>query len=287
MLCRILFPALLPLILTGCNLFGPALQADRVKTVLRPNRLIEENSLWKDAEPLVVTLHNAQLPQDTMQLVLRAVHDGQALGLLVNWRDRTPIVGHERSWVRAPDADQYYLQELPPDTFSIKFSLSGDRDACMMTGREGDYDLWRWRAGWSNIAGFADDGRMLIRRSPPESGDFATYGGVVSGPPIYIQVLPDAGRPPYTLAERPRERSYHTLPGLTPQVPSDSQADILAEGLHQAGGYWVELHRLLKTGHDDDFQFEGDGPFYFSIAVTNDGEGQAHYTSDLLKLQLN
>jgi hypothetical protein len=169
----------------------------------------------------------------------------------------------------------------------MKFSLSGSKAACMMTGEEGDYDLWQWRAGWSNIAGYADDARMLIRRAPPESGEYATYGGVVSGPPIYIQVVPDAGRPPYTLAERPRERGYHTLPGLVPQRPTESQGDVLAEGLYQAGSYFVEFYRLLDTGQDDDFPFEGKGPFTFSIAITNDGHGQSHYTSELLTLTLD
>lgn len=278
---------LLSFLLTGCSYFGPTLEARRVNTVLRPNRLIEEGSLWKDAKPLVIKLENAQLPGDTLRVALRAVHDGQALGLLLYWPDRTPILDNQRSWVRSPEGSQYFLREFPPDSLSLKFSLSGSEAACMMTGEEGEYDLWRWRAGWSNISGYADDGRMLIRRSPPESGTFSTYAGVVPGSPIYIQVLPDAGRPPYTLAERPRERSYHTLPGLAPQRPSESQADILAEGIHQAGSYFVEIQRLLETPYSDDFQFVGKGPFAFSLAITNDGEGQAHYTSGLLRLRLD
>lgn len=278
---------ILPLLLTGCSLFGPTLKADKVNAVLRPNRLIEEGSMWSGAEPLIVTLYNAQLPQDTMRVSLRAVHDNQSLSLLVQWPDRTPIDPYERSWVLPAESDTYFLRQYPPDTFSIKFWLSGADTACMMTGEEGDYDLWHWRAGWSNVAGYADDSRMLIRRVPPESGDYSTFSGAVQGPPIYIQIVPDEGKPPYTLADRPREKSYHTLPGIAPQRPTDSQADVLAEGIHQSGAYFLELKRALETGHNDDYQFQGDGPFTFSLAITNDGEGQAHYTSKLLKLKLD
>lgn len=284
---RLLPTVLFPLLLTGCSLFGPTLKADRIGTVLRPNRLIEEGSMWGDAKPLVITLYNAQLPQDTMQVALRAVHDGESLSLLVQWADRTPIEPYERSWVLPQDSTEYFLREYPPDTFAIKFCLTGADTACMMTGEEGDYDLWQWRAGWSNVAGYADDGRMLIRRLPPETGEYSTFSGAVQGTPIYIQIVPDEGDPPYTVAERPREKSYHTLPGLAPQQPTKSQADVLAEGIHQANTYFVEFERALETGHNDDYQFRGKGPFTFSIAITNDGRGQAHYTSKLLKLKLD
>jgi hypothetical protein len=276
----------LALMLSGCSYFGPTLKAQRINTVLRPNRLIEEGSMWGEAEPLLVTLHNAQLREDTLPLKLRAVHDGQSLSILAEWPDRTPIDPYERSWILPAEADHYFLREFPPDTFSLKFALSGADAACMMTGKEGDYDLWHWRAGWSNIAGYADDSRMLIRRTPPEAGDYKTYGGVVQGGPIYIQIVPDEGDPPYELAERPAEKSYHTLPGLAPQRPSLSQADVLAEGVHQSGRYFVEFKRNLETGFNDDFQMVGDGPFTFSVAITNDGRGQAHYTSELLRLTL-
>lgn len=278
---------LLPLLLCGCSLFPPTLEAKRVKVVLRPNRIIEAGSMWEKAAPLRLTLHNAQLPSMTLEMTLRAVHDGESLGLLAHWPDPTPVEPYERSWILRQGAQNYVLMEQPPDTLSFKFRLTGAETACMMTGEEGIYDLWHWRAGWSNISGYADDKRMIIRRTPPESGEFQTYGGIVEGAPIYLQTLPDEGRPPYELAGRPREKKYHTLPGLAPQIPTGSQGDILAEGLHQAGAYVVEFKRPLRTGHDDDFQFEGKGPFLFSVAVTRDGRGQSHYTSDLIRLKLD
>jgi hypothetical protein len=290
MLClRLLsgFPLLLlPLLLGGCSLSKPTLHAKSVGLVARPNRLIESGTMWEGTRPLLVTLRNAQIPGHTLRVELRAIHDGKSLGLLAFWPDDTPIDPYERSWVLAPGNEHYALYELPPDTFAIKFRLEGAETACMMTGEEGVYDLWQWRAGWSNISGYADNSRMFITRTPPESGKFSTYLSPVGGPPIYIQIVPDEGRPPYELAGRPQEKRYRVVPGLAPQNPTGSQADVLAEGLHQGGVYFVEFKRDLITGHDDDFQFEGRGPFSFSIAITNDGGGQSHFTSDLLRLRL-
>jgi hypothetical protein len=302
-----LFISLLALaLLSGCSWFHPTLAANRVFSMPRPNRMIETTGVWADAKPLRTTLTQSRSGL-TIPAELRAIHDGSSICFLVMWPDRTPSE-ERRMWVWDEDGRQYYLREFLTDSLAFKFHLSGAQEACMMTGEAGVYDIWQWRDGWSHVFGYAEDRRLVISNIPPvadEAGDEESppqrsaemplaaapqatlYPATQNGSPVYIRWIEDAGSKPYDLTPRPRRHERPTVLGVRATEPTGSQADVLAEGIHQNGMHIVEIMRALKTGHEDDYQFEGSGPHLFSIAITDNDENESHYTSELIYLRLD
>lgn len=275
------------LVLSGCGLGRPRLIAKKIDHVPDPNRLIEVNSIWKDARPLIVRVRNPINPGSVSAVSLQAVHDGGWLSVLARWPDTTEATEISRAWVWSAPSTQYYLRELPTDMFAMKFALSGAQQACMMTGEEGVYDVWQWKSGWNRVYGFADDRKLVISRTESQLPGFTRSFPLAPGePPIFLTWIEDAGDPPYQMRGRPRSRGNLNEFGIVARPPSGSRADILAEGIYQESGYFLELKRALNTGFEDDYTFEGKGPHPFAIAVTDNDEGQAHYTSELIDLYL-
>lgn len=276
---------LLPL--TACAPFGPKLRAKFVDHVPAPNRLIEVNSLWKDVKPLHVRLQSAIDPSRKKDVVLRAVHDGQAISIFAHWLDDTRSDAESRAWVWSLRSEAYFLQESPNDMFAMQFSIAGSPDACMMSGKEGVYDVWQWRSGWNRVFGYAEDRKLTISRTaPPDWAEAQMYRTRGGGPPIYFHWEEDIGRAPYRYVDLPRERAGHLVPGIRARSPTESAANVLAEVVQDPSGYALELKRALVTDFDDDYQMIGPGPHWFAVAVTDDDQGQAHFTSELIQLYL-
>lgn len=272
--------------LSACSLFRPTLHAALVSQVLKPNQVIEINSLWKDAKPLRVTLRPAVGTGPPVTAELRAVYDGTFISFLAIWPDRTP--SEERlMWVWDAASHKYYSRETMTDLFAFKFTIKGANKACMMTGEEGVYDVWEWRAGWSHIFGYAEDKTLSITRTQPTSGEFSTIPSRDPRVLIYLQWKDDEGRPPYKKTPRPARLEQPMMFGIKASEPSGSAGDVLAEEVYQNRHHNLEVMRKLKTDHDDDYQMEGKGPHVLSIALTNDAEKEAHYTSDLIYLYLD
>ncbi len=242
--------------------------------------------------------------------VLRAIHDGQSLSILAVWGDATgsgeprdwnwdaqkknyspndkPKEDIERrSWILDPRSRQYYLLETPTDLFAVKFCIGGSPKACMMSGEEGVFDVWEWRAGWSHVSGYADDRKLTISRTDPGSKEVKVYSLPGMKNVIYMLWQNDAGDLPYVLTPRPTRPQGPAMPGIKAQNPTGSAGDVLAEAVYQNKTWMLELWRALDTGHDDDYPIKGRGPHDFSIALTDDQEGAEHFTSDLISLYLD
>jgi hypothetical protein len=300
-------------VLPACSLSRGVLRARSIESVPKPNRLIERKSIWGKTKPLRVRLNPPPTTPGTSALsegidvTLYAIHDGRAISFLAVWPDSTgsierrrwvfdpetrqynanvsPIEALERrSWVWNDKTRQYFMLETPTDFFAFKFCISGSPRACMMTGEEGVYDVWQWRAGWSHISGFADDRRLIISRERPQAGEFRSYPtkGLV-----HLQWIEDRGDLPLSTVARPTAFKRNTMAAIQASKPTGSAGDVLAEAIHEDYAWWLEVWRLLDTGHEDDYQFKGRGPHPFSIALTDGTEGQQHFTSDLINLYLD
>ncbi len=250
-------------------------------------------------------------------VTLRAVHDGRAIEILATWPNLSSsneqitytvdpkllkeskvapasLANDRVAWVWDRRGKQYYRAETPSDFFALKFSISGAADACMMSGSEGTYDVWQWRDGWTHVTGYADDRLMNVTRTEPTSGDFRVYpiskwddSVAEKGDQIFIQWHEDKGDLPYELLPRPARLERPIMPAIRARPPTGSAGDVFAEAVDQQGAWALEIWRLLKTRNADDYQFEGKGPHLFSIAVSDGQEGQAHFTSDLIRLYLD
>ena len=290
-------------------LVRPTLHAKYVANVPRPNRNIEIDTVWAGARPLLVRLSQPAGALEERFVELRAIHDGRSISFLARWVDMSgdgarvrvrvrtnpdaddqasEIPDDERRvWVWDPSARRYFLREIATSLFAFKFCISGSPEACMLNGEEGVYDVWEWRAGWSHIFGYAEDRRLVISVNPPARGLSVVYPSAIPGQAVYMQWQEDAGEPPYTLVDRPRDFQRRLMYGIKAQNPTGSAADVLAEAVHENSLWMLEVKRLLETGYRDDYQISGNGLHPFAIALSDGQEGRSHYTSDLLYLRLD
>lgn len=272
--------------LGGCSLVRPTLHAAEVESVLKPNQKIEIKTMWAKAKPLVVRLRQPGRTGGGVDVSLRAVHDGRAISLLAMWVDPTES-GERLEWRWSQPSGKYYEVMEPTDMFAAKLCISGSQKACMMTGEEGVYDVWQWRAGWSHVSGHADDRTLTISRTPPEAGEAQAYPLGDTGEAVYMLWRNDEGDMPYEFAPRPMQFKRPLMPGIKSREATGSAGDVLAEAVYQEGAWMLELWRLLETKNADDYQIKGSGPHKLSIAVGNGQEGPDHYTSEMIYLELD
>ncbi|HPK03511.1 MAG TPA: hypothetical protein PLS90_13770 [Candidatus Sumerlaeota bacterium] len=302
----------------GCAWRQPRLHALRVDQVALPNRIIEP-AVWGRAKEIEVT---ARTPAGVrLPVRLRAIHDGRALGLLISWPDRsegdTPPV-----WVWDEQRHEYRWVSRPNDEVALLWPMSPDPTFAAVPEQPEGYDLWRWRGGWTNLSGHADDARLLLRQHP-RGTDPATVEGELFPVPgtdrwIERQVIPDTGQPGTRPTTRPLLREEERMPGTAADFASGSQADVEALALyakvrdfqpsayfrygrrrtpgywfsdeidHAEDGFWfVEFHRLLVTPHDEeDAQLRGDGPHRFAVWVVDEGQGPDPFRTGPIELRL-
>lgn len=276
---------LAPAVLTGCGFFRPTLRAHRVFSMPRPNQVIETQGVWQGAKPLRLTLTQPGTGL-TVPAEIRAIHDGASICFLVIWPDPTQSQ-ERRMWVWDDSSRRYFLREFNTDWMAFKFPISGSKTACMMTGEEGVYDVWQWRDGWSHVSGRAEDRRLIISRTEPESGGAAAYPSREPGVMIYLKWIEDEGQPPIELRDRPRSFERPVTYAFKAAHPTGSAGDVLVEAVYQQKNHALEIMRALRTGHEDDYQFEGKGPHPFAISVANEDDGEGHFTSELIWLYLD
>jgi len=273
---------------SGCSYFRPTLHAKLVKRVLDPNRRIEVNTMWAGAQPLTVRLRRPLSPVDEHYVIVRAVHDGVRLSLYAWWPDSTDP-GERRLWIWSNPSQSYFQREVSTDSLALKFCIQGSPKACMMSGEDGIFDVWHWRSGWNHLFHFANDRKLTISTTPIDDPNAKVFSGFVRGSNVYLLWEEDEGNPPYAPVPRPRFHGRSSHFAIKATTPSGSQGDILAEAVYNdiTQSWFIELARFLQTGHDDDYQFVGRGPHAFSLAITNDNDGQEHFTSDLIYLYLD
>lgn len=266
---------------------GPRLVAARVEEVPLPDDMREMNTLWNRARPLVVTVRQPRT-EAGRPVELRAIHDGRAIMFLAVWPDLSPLDGDRLEWVWDRDGRGYYGIENLADFFAIKFPMEGSGDACMMSGREGVFDVWQWRAGWTDVSGYADDRTLTLSLVAPEAlaEAEATRAYPMASGPMHVIWREDDGDPPARVVPRPKEYAGRRIPGIEPQPPTGSRGDVRAAAVHQNGRWSLEIHRLLETANPDDRSLSGRS-IPFAIAIGDDRQGQEHLTSEAIRLILD
>ncbi len=289
----------------------------------RPNMRIE-SELWRAARPLTVRMPGAAgSSAATDRVRLRAIHDGRALSILASWPDATETFT-ARQWVWDERRRDYSLLQLIVDQFEIHWAMTDDASFRWFDGRPARYDVWRWRAGWTNVSGYADD--LQLGLVPHQADvDPATIEGELypvrggTGALVEMRWTPDPGIPGTVATARPMIREKTRLPGAEARQPIGSAGDVEALGLFNLtepfkpkfwfssggeripgywfeddmdqplGGFWfVEFHRALVTGDEDhDYQLRGKGPHRFAVGVADEVTGDDSLISRPIRLYLD
>jgi DMSO reductase family type II enzyme heme b subunit len=237
----------------------------------------------------------ARLPRITVPLSgtdgadrveLAAAIRGDRIYVLAIWNDPTENDLHKPyRWNEAVHA--YERTEQMEDRFAIAFAMSGDFSANKIDGSEFTADVWHWKANRSNLAGLAHDKWWRVSRTPFEnSREFRTP----SGETVYLARPSDAGDQLYKpVRYYLKQNDIMPLYEVNP-APQGSIADVQAKGVWRDGRWYLELSRLLQTGHDDDTAIPSAGTVEIAVAVFdgvshNVVDGGGHSVSEKLILR--
>lgn len=238
-------------------------------------------AIWDQAVPLRVTVREALGGGMPTEVILRAVHTDDSLYVLARWPDATAS-GMRDPYVWNAANRNYERPTLADDQFALEFPLTGEFLINMLaTDVTFTTDVWHWKAGRSNLAGWVDDKRHIISREPVEGGLPYQLGGRAT---VYIARPMDAGAQSYTAVDPPEGRIADIVPSYAPQQPGGSQADIRGKGLHDGAGWTLEMGRRFNTGHADDAVFDPDGEIECAIAILDDELYWHHSVSQKLLL---
>jgi hypothetical protein len=259
---------------------GPILTANAID---HPIQLDGEIADWEGVPGTLVPLSGRGGAE---QVELRAVIRGDRIYMLASWDDESKNDLHKPyQWSEA--SQTYEKTEVMEDRFAISMAMSGDFSANKLDGREFTADVWHWKANRSNPIGLAHDKMWQVSRTPFEqSRAFQTENGET----VYLHRPSDAGDRLYKPV-----RHYVKKAEIMPLYELDgaargSIADVQANGVWRDGRWYLELSRLLDTGHDDDVVIPANGTVPFAVALfdgvsNNIVDGGAHSVSELLVLE--
>lgn len=307
--CRLIaLFALLPA-LTGCGFFRPTLRAIWCSPAPLPNGLVEKYP-WEKAPTLTVQARRGSGAfSETRSVQIKACTDGRALSILVRWVDEHEAkVG--RFWVWDDERGAYQLEQYPVDQLAVLWPITPHASFKIWDGKSAVYDAWQWSAGWSDLAGYADDRRLFVRHHP-----WGAQPGQLKGQLyplgrrkglVELEWRNDAGVPGAVPMPRPVTFFKHRLDGIEVNEPLGSVADVRAKGVytprlrsngegkkvwsyHPQGDDWfVEFYRLLVTASkdDDDYQLRGYGPHRFALALWDNSSNDSFYLTEPIRLVL-
>jgi Ethylbenzene dehydrogenase len=211
---------------------------------------------------------------------------GDRIYMLAVWEDPTKGDLHKPyRWNEAAYA--YERTEQMEDRFAISFAMSGTFTANKIDGSEFTADVWHWKANRSNVAGLAHDKWWRVSRTPFEnSREFRTPSGAA----VYLARPSDAGDQLYKpVRYHLKQKDIMPLYAVNP-APQGSIADVRGKGVWRNGRWYLELSRLLNTGHDDDTAIPLAGTVEIALAVfdgvsNNVVDGGEHSVSEKLILR--
>ncbi len=165
-------------------------------------------------------------------------------------------------------------------------------------------DLWHWKSVRSNPVGYAEDGYVKDNPSKdPEKGRKRDAG---SGTKAKSNRTKDKSKPAYMqdpsksasikgsllvneavkITDAAAFKEGDEIPGYMLYTAwKDSFADVKTKGVWKDGKWTLMMSRKLKTGNDDDVQFNTKKKYPFATAVFDNSGGENSYNSEPLKLQ--
>ncbi len=166
-------------------------------------------------------------------------------------------------------------------------------------------DLWHWKSVRSNPVGYTEDGFVIDNPSKePEKGRKRDAGSKTtkaknnrtkdkSGPAYMQDPSKPASIPGSLLVAQAVEIKGSSTFKEGDEIPAymlypvwkGSFADIKTKGVWKDGKWTVMMSRKLKTGYDDDVQFNTRKKYPFGIAVFDNSGDHSSYNSEPLKLQ--
>lgn len=209
-----------------------------------------------------------------------AVRDGRIYVLAV-WADSSENILHKPfKWNEA--SGSYKKDKQKEDRFAISLRMSGDFSMNKIGGSEFEADVWHWKASRSNPAGIVHDKMWKVSKKPfDKAREWPTRNGQV----VYLARLSDAGDRLYKPLKY-TSKQKDLMPRYDVNLkPTGSIADVEARGVWRDGKWFLEMSRLLDTGHADDAAIPANGRIEIALAAFNNVDSAKHSVSDVLILR--
>ncbi len=240
------------------------------------------DEVWKAAVELEVTAKRPLAPDKgaSVSVTVRSIHTESDVYFLVSWEDSTEGVSH-KSWVWNTDTKSYEQGDDREDMFALAFEHTGPFDADMLSGVEGVWDVWHWKALRTNPQGYATDKTHHYTLEKP-SGKAKSHTAR-NERDIWIARPEDAGTSVEKKQAAPGTFKGERVPQYLPGKPTGSAADVRARGSWSDGRWTLELARRLDTGHPDDTALELGRSYRIAVAVF-DHTGEMDKASSVILL---
>jgi len=221
------------------------------------------------------------------KLLLKAAHDGDFFFLFAEWEDKDRDSSY-RPWAWDSDKKAYARSNEADDALAMFiYSEVDPKTPCMLDGKNIVADMWLWRAEWSDISGYAYDGRFQASRDRlPHSNSYVERDG---GANIWLMSEPDHGSLPWTLHIPVGFFRGGTVSSYKFAIPTGSMKDIRSVGSWTAGkdgrNVWkVQMTRALDTKNFDDEALKIGKERKVAFAVFEKSDKGDHAVTPLISL---
>ncbi len=264
-------------------------------------------SAWSRTSVLTTLLKDGSIGK--VDVDIKALYDKDYIYFFVSWPDPTASVTKGiwtydgAQWTSSEDEDRLsFIWNI--DGSIAGFDIAGCAMLChgdrMHTNSPDERgDVWHWKAARSGPVEIMDDKWMddkIVEDYTYEAIEAAHHND--KGNEIFSRNINDGENAPRYFEAAPVDEEDArflfafevesgeavelgtaninigtTVPGYILRTPSGSRGDIGAKGIWETGRWNVEFKRLLKTGNDDDVQFDTTRTYRFGIAVMDNAGG--------------
>ena len=245
-----------------------------------------KDAAWKSAPALHLEATGRGGPAEgkTTPIELRAAYDGEALYVLLRWRDATKDDTH-KSYIWNEAESAYEVAPDREDNAALAFPIRGEFTANMLSGKDQLWDVWHWKAARTGPGGYAMDRTHLFSVTKP-AGKAKSFPSK-DGQEIWIARPEDAGESVTRQNPAPSAKQDRPPVHYEPVKSTDSASDIRTGQAYRDGWWTVEFARKLNTGHGDDAAFSLPGSYAMGVAVFDKSEHDHHYTAGPITLEVS
>ncbi|MBI4564808.1 MAG: hypothetical protein HY716_08980 [Planctomycetes bacterium] len=245
-----------------------------------------DDEAWKAAQPVQVVARGV-FPANqgkSTEISIRSVRTDSHIYFLVRWKDETRDDVAHKPFVWDASKNAYVEGPEREDMFALAFEHTGRFNPDMLSGAEGIWDVWQWKATRTNPQGYAMD--RIHRYTKEQWQGKGKSHKARNGQTFWIARPEDTGDTVEKKQAIPTTRQGDRVPQYLAGMPTGSAADVRAKGAWDRGWWTLELERELDTGHDDDTKFEPGRTTKMAVSA-HDRTGDMDKASGAIELEMS
>lgn len=307
---------LLTLAMTGAGIMATYTRLDARKADVSPPTLVvnktdkapelksELNETWQAITPVKIATTLNDEPSSVAEL--RAMHDGEHIWILAQWKDKTESSVKKRwefnegQWERAKgDEDRIaFAFNINSDSFAKEGCTALCHDGKFHTKKENaTVDMWHWKAARGGVYSHVDDKYVVndARKGDNGKGAYTDNKNEAGDAPKWIWADGHDKEGAFNIdaseemVDGFEPDAGYSVPSILLRTPEGSRADIKSRGSWKDGTWTVILKRKLDTGHKDDAKLSVGEANTFTLSLfdnTGASTGDEHSISEPCRIEI-